>query len=100
MRLRIPASIPLCSKTEYAKEWLDSGIDAPIINNSPATTADKRRLYEAYVKLFADTPNDAPRLAQEAIMRVTNGLSSKECTVDNTGDYENNRRGFLTPPHL
>ncbi len=70
------------------KEWLDTGIDAPIINNSPAAPADKRRLYEAYVRLFSDTPNDAPRLAQEVIMSVTNGRGSKEWTVDDIKNLE------------
>ena len=70
------------------KEWLDTGIDAPIVNNTPATPADKRRVYESYVKLFEDTPNDAPRLAQEAIMSVTNGRGSKEWTVDDIKSLE------------
>ena len=46
------------------KDWLDTGIDAPIVNNSPAAPADKRRLYEAYVKLFSDDPQNAPARAQ------------------------------------
>ena len=70
------------------KEWLDTGIDAPIVNDTPAAPADKRRVYEAYVKLFSDTPNDAPRLAQEAIMSVTNGRGSKEWTVDDIKNLE------------
>ncbi len=59
------------------KEWLDTGIDAPIVNNTPAAPADKPRLYEAYVKLFSDTPNDTPRIAQEAIIEEARRISTR-----------------------
>ena len=71
------------------KEWLDTGIDAPIINNNPATSADKRRLYEAYVKIFSDNdPQTAQELAQAAMTAVTGGKGSKDWTVDDIKKLE------------
>lgn len=71
------------------KEWLDTGIDAPIINNNPATPADKRRLYEAYVKIFSDNdPQTAQEQAQAAMTAVTGGKGSKDWTVDDIKKLE------------
>lgn len=71
------------------KEWLDTGIDAPIINNNPATSADKRRLYEAYVKIFSDNdPQTAQEQAQAAMTAVTGGKGSKDWTVDDIKKLE------------
>ena len=71
------------------KEWLDAGIDAPIINNTPATSADKRRLYEAYVKIFSDNdPQTAQEQAQAAMTAVTGGKGSKDWTVDDIKKLE------------
>ena len=64
------------------REWLDTGIDVPIVNNTPASLSDKRRLYDAYVKLFSDDPQNAPARAQEAMTAITNGKGSKLWTVD------------------
>ena len=71
------------------KEWLDAGVDAPIINNNPATSADKRRLYEAYVKIFSDNdPQTAQEQAQVAMTAVTGGKGSKDWTVDDIKKLE------------
>lgn len=71
------------------KEWLDAGIDAPIINNTPATSADKRRLYDAYVKIFSDNDTQtAQEQAQLAITAVTGGKGSKDWTVDDIRKLE------------
>ena len=64
------------------REWLDTGIDVPTVNNTPASLSDKRRLYDAYVKLFSDDPQNAPARAQEAMTAITNGKGSKLWTVD------------------
>lgn len=70
------------------KEWLDIGIDAPIVNNTPASLVDKRRLYDAYVKLFSDDPQNAPARAQEAMTAITNGKGSATWTVDDIKKFE------------
>ena len=70
------------------KEWLDTGIDAPIVNNTPASAADKRRLYDAYMKLFDDDPQNAAARAQETMTAITGGKGSKDWTVDDIRKLE------------
>ena len=70
------------------KEWLDTGIDVPVVNNTPASPADKRRLYETYVNLFSYDPQNSQQLAQEAMMSIVNGKASKDWTVDDIKNLE------------
>ena len=78
------------------REWLNIGIDAPIVNNTPASPADKRRLYNAYVKLFSNDLQNAPARAQEAMTSITNGKGSLEWTVDDIRRLEADIRRRLT----
>ena len=67
-------------------EWLNSGADVPV--PAPDLTTEKRRLYDAYLKLFADDPQNAQALAQEAMMNVVKGKSSKDWTVEDLKNLE------------
>lgn len=82
------------------KEWLNTGIDAPIVNNTPASSADKRRLYEAYVKLFSDDPQNAQARAQEAMTVITDGRGSKDWTVDDIRKFEADLAARNAPEEL
>lgn len=61
------------------KDWLDSGIE---VIDDRALQERKQAVYNNYLKLFQANPQDAPRLAQDAIMSVTHGRGSKEWTLE------------------
>ena len=67
-------------------EWLNSGADVPV--PAPDLSSEKRRLYDAYLKLFADDPQNAQALAQEAMMNIVKGKSSKDWTVEDLKNLE------------
>jgi len=61
------------------KDWLDSGIE---VIDDKVLQERKQAVYNNYLKLFQANPQDAPRLAQDAIMSVTHGRGSKEWTLE------------------
>ena len=67
------------------KEWLDSGIE---VIDERVLQERKQAVYNNYLKLFQADPHDAPRLAQEAIMSVTQGRGSKDWTLDDIARLE------------
>lgn len=70
---------------QILREWLDSGLDVPL----PVNIAnEKRRLYENYLKLFEYDPQNSAALAQEAMMNVVNGKSSKDWTEEDLKNLE------------
>ena len=70
---------------QILREWLDSGVDVP----EPVNIAsEKRRLYENYLKLFEYDPQNSAALAQEAMMNVVNGKSSKDWTEEDLKNLE------------
>ena len=70
---------------QILREWLDSGVDVPM----PVNIAnEKRRLYENYLKLFEYDPQNSAALAQEAMMNVVNGKSSKDWTEEDLKNLE------------
>ncbi len=48
----------------------------------------KQAVYNNYLKLFQDNPQEAQKMAQEAIMSVTHGRDSKEWTLDDIARLE------------
>ena len=68
------------------KEWLDTGIE---VIDEKELQERKSSLYQAYLRLFQDSPQEAQRLAQEAIMSVTGGRGSREWTVEDINNLEN-----------
>ena len=68
------------------KEWLDTGIE---IIDEKELQERKSSLYQSYLRLFQDTPQEAQRLAQEAIMSITDGRGSKDWTVQDLNNLEN-----------
>ena len=67
------------------KEWLDTGIE---VIDEKEFQERKSSLYQSYLRLFQDTPQEAQRLAQEAIMSITNGRGSKEWSADDLKNLE------------
>ena len=67
------------------KEWLDTGIE---VIDEKELQERKSSLYQAYLRLFQDNPQEAQKLAQEAIMSVTGGRGSKEWTVEDLTNLE------------
>ena len=61
------------------KNWLDSGIE---VVDERALQERKQAVYNNYLKLFQANPQEAQRLAQDAIMSVTHGRGSKEWTLE------------------
>ena len=70
---------------EKLLEYLNSGVE---VVDEKAINERKSALYHSYLKLFQDTPQEAQRLAQEAIMSVTGGRGSKEWTVQDLNNLE------------
>lgn len=67
------------------KAWLDEGIDVP---DEQAIKERKSSLYHSYLKLFADDPQNSSVLAQEAMMNVVNGKSSKDWSEEDLNNLE------------
>ena len=67
------------------KEWLDTGIE---VIDEKELQERKSSLYQAYLRLFQDNPQEAQKLAQEAIMSVTGGRGSKEWTLEDLTNLE------------
>ena len=67
------------------KEWLDTGIE---VIDEKELQERKSSLYQAYLRLFQDNPQEAQKLAQEAIMSITNGRGSKEWSADDLKNLE------------
>ena len=70
---------------QILREWLDSGVDVPMPIN---IANEKRKLYENYLKLFEYDPQNSAALAQEAMMNVVNGKSSKDWTEEDLKNLE------------
>ena len=70
---------------EKLLEYLNSGVE---VADEKALNERKSALYHNYLKLFQDTPQEAQRLAQEAIMSVTRGRGSKDWTVQDLNNLE------------
>lgn len=67
------------------KEWLDTGLD---VIDEKELQERKSSLYQSYLRLFQDNPQEAQRLAQEAIMSITNGRGSKDWSADDLKNLE------------
>ena len=67
------------------KEWLDTGIE---VIDEKELQERKSSLYQAYLRLFQDNPQEAQKLAQEAIMSLTGGRGSKEWTLEDISNLE------------
>ena len=76
---------------EKLLEYLNSGVD---IIDERTLNERKSALYHSYLKLFQDTPQEAERLAYEAMMSIVNGKASKDWTSEDLNNLEsdvNNR---------
>ena len=76
---------------EKLLEYLNSGVD---IVDERTLNERKSALYHSYLKLFQDTPQEAERLAYEAMMSIVNGKASKDWTSEDLNNLEsdvNNR---------
>ena len=70
---------------QMLKDWLDTGIE---VIDEKELQERKSSLYQAYLRLFQDNPQEAQKLAQEAIMSVTGGRGSKEWTLEDLTNLE------------
>ena len=61
------------------KEWLDTGIE---VIDEKELQERKTSLYQAYLRLFQDNPQEAQKLAQEAMISITGGKGSREWTLE------------------
>ena len=67
------------------KEWLDTGVE---VIDEKELQERKSSLYHAYLQLFQDNPQEAQKLAQEAMISVTGGRGSKEWTLEDLNNLE------------
>ena len=70
---------------QQLKEWLDTGIE---VIDEKELQERKSSLYQSYLRLFQDNPQEAQKLAQEAIMSITGGRGSKEWTLEDLTNLE------------
>ena len=70
---------------QQLKEWLDTGVE---VIDEKELQERKSSLYHAYLQLFQDNPQEAQKLAQEAMISVTGGRGSKEWTLEDLNNLE------------
>ena len=66
-------------------EYLNSGADVP---DERTLNERKSSLYHSYLKIFGDNPQEAQRLAMEAIMAITQGRGSKDWSAQDISNLE------------
>lgn len=77
---------------EKLLDYLNSGVDVP---DEKTLNERKSSLYHSYLKIFGDNPQEAQRLAMEAIMAITQGRGSKDWSTQDLDNLESDVQNRL-----